>query len=66
MKREDLTNGSLHWLESLSRHCEKLIREQRAGLEEYELYVECQYELARRRTHASQLDSAARCLARTQ
>jgi hypothetical protein len=66
MNRATLADLDLHSLELLSRRCEHLIREQRAGLEEYELYVACQYELARRRTRASQFDSAARCLASTQ
>lgn len=53
MNQNDLKQISVHWLKSLTRHCEKLIKENRAGIEEYELYVRCQVELAQRETAES-------------
>jgi hypothetical protein len=48
MKQIHVTSLSAERLTTLKDTCERLIRQQQAGLEEYELYVCCQAELVRR------------------
>lgn len=44
----DVSKLSLKGVEQLTEQCEHLIYSHKAALEDYELYIECQTELARR------------------
>ena len=53
INKVDIDNLSLQGVEQLTKHCEWLIENQQADLAEYELYIRCQGELAKRQHEAT-------------
>ena len=54
----DMDTLSLQGVEQLTKHCEWLIEHSQADLAEYELYIRCQDELARRQREENTLAPA--------
>ena len=54
INKVDIDNLSLQGVEQLTKHCEWLIEHSQADLAEYELYIRCQKELAKREVETAE------------